>query len=126
MRHQAGVLDVLPFEQVDDVGDVGVEDDVLAQEMRAVADAFQLAFFTMIVVHGSAAHEMHGYGYEEFLALPRDLGVHGLALVPPHERRADVEQPSVSHTRGARRLARAAREVDASTRIFSGESSDPT
>jgi len=33
MRDQADVLEVFPFEQVDDVGDVSVEDDVLAQKM---------------------------------------------------------------------------------------------
>src|SRR5688500_4298509 len=36
MRDQAHVLEILPFEQVDDVGDVGVEGDVLAEKMRAV------------------------------------------------------------------------------------------
>jgi hypothetical protein len=41
MRDQADVLQVFPFEQVDDVGDVGVEDDVLAQQVRAVAIAGQ-------------------------------------------------------------------------------------
>ena len=41
MHHEADVLQVLPFEQVDDVGDVGVEDRILAQQVRAVAEAGQ-------------------------------------------------------------------------------------
>ncbi len=41
MHHQAHVLEVFPFEDVDDIGDVGVEVDVLAHEMRALADARQ-------------------------------------------------------------------------------------
>ena len=41
MRHQANARQILPFEQVDDVGDVGVEVDVVAEQVRAVADAGQ-------------------------------------------------------------------------------------
>ena len=36
-RHKADILEALPFDQVDDVGDVGVQIDVLAQQMRALA-----------------------------------------------------------------------------------------
>ena len=39
VHDQADVLEVLPFEHVDEVGDVGVEIDVLAHEVRALADA---------------------------------------------------------------------------------------
>ena len=38
MHREADVLEVFPFEQVGDVGDVGVEHHLLAQEMRAVGD----------------------------------------------------------------------------------------
>ena len=39
MHDETDVAQILPFDQVDDVGDVGVEDDVLAQQMLAVAIA---------------------------------------------------------------------------------------
>src|SRR5262249_29840204 len=35
MDHQADVLEVLPFDDIDDVGDVGVEIDILAHEVAA-------------------------------------------------------------------------------------------
>jgi len=41
MRHQAGIPDLFPFEQVGDVGDVSVEPQVHAQKMRAVGEASQ-------------------------------------------------------------------------------------
>src|ERR1700735_2502248 len=41
MRHEADVLEVFPIHQIDDVGDLGVEIDVFAQKMRAVAVAGQ-------------------------------------------------------------------------------------
>jgi hypothetical protein len=39
VHDQADVPEVLPFEHVDEIGDVGVEIDILAQEVRAFADA---------------------------------------------------------------------------------------
>ena len=39
MGDQADAVEVFPFHQIDDVGDVGVEDHVLAQKMRAIAVA---------------------------------------------------------------------------------------
>jgi hypothetical protein len=35
-RHKADILEALPLDQVDDVGDVGFQIDVLAQQMRAL------------------------------------------------------------------------------------------
>src|SRR5262249_58710088 len=39
MDDQTNVVEVFPFDHVDDVGDVSVEDDILAHEVRALADA---------------------------------------------------------------------------------------
>src|SRR5713226_7310423 len=38
MRDQADASEFLPFDNVDDVGDVGVEDDLLAHEVRTLAE----------------------------------------------------------------------------------------
>src|SRR5215813_11132732 len=39
MDDQTNVVEVFPFDHVDDVGDVSDEDDILAHEVRALADA---------------------------------------------------------------------------------------
>jgi hypothetical protein len=41
MRDQAHAFQLFPFEQVDDIGDVGVEHDVLAEQVRAVGEPGQ-------------------------------------------------------------------------------------
>jgi len=41
MYHQANVVEILPFDNVDDVGDMGVEIYVLVQQMRTLAEPGQ-------------------------------------------------------------------------------------
>jgi hypothetical protein len=41
MHDQTNVAEILPFDDIDDVSDVGVEIDVLAEKMRALAQASQ-------------------------------------------------------------------------------------
>jgi hypothetical protein len=41
MDDQTNVVEILPFDDIDDVGDVGVEIDILAQEMRTLAEPGQ-------------------------------------------------------------------------------------
>lgn len=41
MYHQANVVEILPFDDVDDVGDMGVEIYVLVQQMRTLAEPGQ-------------------------------------------------------------------------------------
>src|SRR5580704_6008656 len=39
MRYQTDLLEILPRHQIDDVGDVGVEDHLLAEKVRPIAIA---------------------------------------------------------------------------------------
>ena len=41
MYHQANIVEILPFDNVDDVGDMGVEIYVLVQQMRTLAEPCQ-------------------------------------------------------------------------------------
>ena len=50
MRDEADILQVFPVHQIDDVGDVGVEDDVLAEQMRAVAIAGERRRIDLVAV----------------------------------------------------------------------------